>query len=167
MSVLQDRAENCGRDPQWRASFDGAIARSFGRPAVLADAAAPLLEVGAWVVVSEPPSSTVVGAPQNVGPANRGHQGGSAGSCSTGRLRTWEYRKGSWGAGTEIDGNERPGTRGQAGPERWPASGLQKLGLEPGELIHAEFDSRSCGRLTVCPDRFPRRNGVPAKKPLF
>ena len=60
VSVLQERAEICGRDPEWRASFDGAIARSFGRPAVLAECTAPLLKVGAWVVVSEPPSSPVV-----------------------------------------------------------------------------------------------------------
>ena len=60
VSILQERAEICGRDREWRATFDGAIARSFGRPAVLAECAAPLLKPGAWVVVSEPPTSTRV-----------------------------------------------------------------------------------------------------------
>ena len=60
VAVLQERAEIAGRDRDWRASFDGAIARSFGRPAVLAECTAPLLKVGAWVVVSEPPAAPVV-----------------------------------------------------------------------------------------------------------
>ena len=41
-----------------RAGFDGALARSFGRPAVVAECAAPLLRVGGWLVVSEPPRRT-------------------------------------------------------------------------------------------------------------
>ena len=42
--------------PSLRAGFDGALARSFGRPAVVAECAAPLLRVGGWLIVSEPPS---------------------------------------------------------------------------------------------------------------
>ena len=38
-------------------AFDGALARSFGRPAVVAECAAPLLKVGGWLLVSEPPRS--------------------------------------------------------------------------------------------------------------
>lgn len=48
---------------------------------------------------------------------------------------------------------------------RWPAEGLHELGL-----VH---DARSTAHLTAlraeapCPDRFPRRVGIPAKRPLF
>ena len=55
VSVLEERAEVSGREPGLRAGFDGVLARSFGRPAVLAECAAPLLRVGGWLLVSEPP----------------------------------------------------------------------------------------------------------------
>lgn len=52
--------------------------------------------------------------------------------------------------------------------DRWPSEGLSQLGLAP-------VDRRSVGestvqilrQATVCPDRFPRRNGIPSKRPLF
>jgi 16S rRNA (guanine527-N7)-methyltransferase len=136
VSVLQERAEVCGRDQHWRASFDGAIARSFGRPAVLAECTAPLLKVGAWIIVSEPPAHTEV----ETAPA-----------------------------GISVPGGETVPTGGPRGgdSERWPLSGLSEVGLEPGELIHAEFDYQLLRQVDACPERFPRRNGVPAKKPLF
>jgi 16S rRNA (guanine527-N7)-methyltransferase len=115
VTVLEERAEVAGRDPDLRATFDGVLARSFGRPAVLAECAAPLLKVDAWLLVSEPPRS-----------------GGQA-----------------------RDG------------ERWPAEPLRQLGLEPAEVIHEEFEYRVLRQVDRCPERFPRRNGVPAKKPLF
>lgn len=49
--------------------------------------------------------------------------------------------------------------------DRWPADGIAQLGLRRHE--------RSTDLLAVleqatpCPDRYPRRNGVPAKRPLF
>ena len=55
VTVVEERAEVCGRVPGLRAGFDGVLARSFGRPAVLAECAAPLLKVGGWLLVSEPP----------------------------------------------------------------------------------------------------------------
>jgi 16S rRNA (guanine527-N7)-methyltransferase len=115
VSVLEERAEVCGRDPGLRAGFDGVLARSFGRPAVLAECAAPLLRVGGWLLVSEPPRSD----PEGVEDA------------------------------------------------RWPAGPLRQLGLEPGEVIHEGFEYRTLLQRDPCPDRFPRRNGVPAKRPLF
>jgi 16S rRNA (guanine527-N7)-methyltransferase len=134
--VLQERAEICGRDPQWRASFDGAIARSFGRPAVLAECTAPLLKVGAWAVVSEPPAPTGVETPPLGSPEGVGEPA-------------------------------RPAAPQREGTERWPVAGLRQFGLEPEELIHAEFDYQLLRQVSGCPERFPRRNGVPAKKPLF
>jgi 16S rRNA (guanine527-N7)-methyltransferase len=115
VSVLEDRAEVCGRQADLRAAFDGALARSFGRPAVVAECAAPLLKPGAWLVVSEPPRA-------------------------------------------EAE-NER-------GP-RWPPEPLRQMGLEPAEVVHEDFEYRTLRQVEPCPDRFPRRNGIPAKRPLF
>lgn len=53
--VAHTRAEEAGRDPRWRGRADLVVARSFGPPAVTAECAAPLLEVGGRLVVSEPP----------------------------------------------------------------------------------------------------------------
>jgi len=50
-------------------------------------------------------------------------------------------------------------------PDRWPAAGLAEFGLRaesvspPGLQVLRQQES--------CPDRFPRRDGVPAKRPLF
>lgn len=57
-----------------------------------------------------------------------------------------------------------------AGQTRWPVEGLTRLGMGP-----AEFDQLDEGRrhfvalpqLVVCPEEYPRRVGVPAKRPLF
>ena len=46
VSVVHQRAEMCGRDPLYRATFDGVVVRSFGSPAVVAECAAPLLGLG-------------------------------------------------------------------------------------------------------------------------
>jgi 16S rRNA (guanine527-N7)-methyltransferase len=48
-------AEVVGRDPECRQQFDAVVARSFGPPAVVAEAAAALLRVGGQLLVSEPP----------------------------------------------------------------------------------------------------------------
>ncbi len=113
VTVLEERAEVCGRVPGLRTGFDGVLARSFGRPAVLAECAAPLLKVGGWLLVSEPPRSDDDLA------------------------------------------------------DRWPVDPLRQLGLEPSEVLHDSFEYRVLVQAQACPDRFPRRNGVPAKKPLF
>jgi 16S rRNA (guanine527-N7)-methyltransferase len=115
VSVLEDRAEVAGRVEGLRGGFDGVVARSFGRPAVLAECAAPLLKVGGWLLVSEPPRS-------------------------------------------EGDGDLG---------ERWRVEPLAELGMEPAEVLHQEFEYRTLTQTAPCPERFPRRNGVPAKKPLF
>ncbi len=117
VTVLEERAETCGRLDGLRGGFDGATARSFGRPAVVAECAAPLLKVGGWLLVSEPPPSS--------GPDDDPEAG------------------------------------------RWPSGDLRVLGLEPGDLVHEEFVYRTLWQRELCPDRFPRRIGVPAKRPLF
>jgi 16S rRNA (guanine527-N7)-methyltransferase len=115
VSVVEERAEIAGRTADLRASFDGVLARSFGRPGVLAECAAPLLKVGGWLLVSEPPR-----------------------------------------------------TEAEEGPaDRWPKDPLLQLGLEPSQVLHEGFEYRTLRQVAACPDRFPRRNGVPAKRPLF
>lgn len=50
---------------------------------------------------------------------------------------------------------------------RWPESGLATLGLF--HVKHREIEPR-CSlfvQRTLCPDRFPRRTGIPGKRPLF
>jgi 16S rRNA (guanine527-N7)-methyltransferase len=119
--VLQERAEASGREEGLRGSFAGVTARSFGRPAVVAECAAPLLMPGGWLLVSEPPS----------------------------------------------DDDDGPRDRRQGRGPRWPEEPLRQLGLEPGEEIHEEFAFRVLWQRRACPDRFPRRAGIPAKRPLF
>ncbi len=191
VSILQERAEICGRDRAWRATFDGAIARSFGRPAVLAECAAPLLKPGAWVVVSEPPTSTQVTTSQRESPLGAGtpphpalvapgptgfrpveRSPAEADPAFPGPAEPRPAEPGPAEPGPAEPGPAEPGPAGQ-GPagteaaERWPAEALRQFGLEPGRLLHAEFDYQLLRQVEICPERFPRRNGVPAKKPLF
>lgn len=58
VDVLIERAEVVGRDEAHRGRYDLVVARSFGRPAVVAECAAPLLRVGGSLVVSEPPAGS-------------------------------------------------------------------------------------------------------------
>jgi 16S rRNA (guanine527-N7)-methyltransferase len=53
-------------------------------------------------------------------------------------------------------------------PTRWPASGLARLGLAVGDRIHADGGTVQVLRAVAGVDeRYPRRVGVPAKRPLF
>jgi 16S rRNA (guanine527-N7)-methyltransferase len=123
VEVMHERAEVAGRTADLRGKFDAVLARSFGRPAVVAECAAPFLRTGGWLIVSEPPAST----------------GSSAIATAPGAA---------------------------SGP-RWPVGPLEQLGLEPAEAIHAEFEYQTLRQRDPCPDRYPRRDGVPARKPLF
>lgn len=110
--VLVERAEVVGRDPGHRAAYQAVTARSFGPPAVVAECAAPLLEQGGVLVVSEPP------------------------------------------------------TPGGAG-DRWPAIGLAELGMGSARFDEVERRFVVISQEQSCPDRYPRRVGIPAKRPLF
>ena len=55
--VVRARAEEAGRDPALREQFDLVTARSFARPAVTAECAAPFLCLGGRLLVSEPPDA--------------------------------------------------------------------------------------------------------------
>jgi 16S rRNA (guanine527-N7)-methyltransferase len=105
--VDQRRAEDAGRDPALRSTFDLVVSRSFGPPAVVAECATPFLVVGGLLVVSEPPQTR----------------------------------------------------------DRWPLTGLDVLGLAPdGEQISGFMRLR---QVELVSDRFPRRTGMPTKRPLF
>jgi len=109
--VVADRAETVGRNATDRSSFDVVVARSFGRPAVVAECGAPLLRVDGLAVVSEPP-------------------GGA--------------------------------------PDRWPVAGLATVGMVPGPPVLARGWAYQLLRQSApCPQRYPRRVGVPTKRPLF
>jgi 16S rRNA (guanine527-N7)-methyltransferase len=51
--------------------------------------------------------------------------------------------------------------------ERWPAEQLSEFGLVAEEFVKDGFGYQILRQRSACPDRFPRRNGVPSKKPLF
>ena len=114
VDVVTARAEDFGRQPEHRGSFDVVVSRSFGPPAVTAECAAPLLRAGGLLVVSEPPT----------------------------------------GSG-----------------DRWPVEGLAILGLGPAEMIDVAGDPPAhfalMERTTASIDRYPRRVGIPGKRPLF
>ena len=49
------RAEHLAHRPEHRERYDGAVARGFGPPPVVAECASGFLRVGGWCSVSEPP----------------------------------------------------------------------------------------------------------------
>jgi len=113
VDVVRARAEDAGRRPALRATFDLVVSRGFGPPAVTAECGAPFLRLGGRLVVSEPPTES------------REHQA------------------------------------------RWPAAGLAELGLAPAAAWRKPFHYQAFVLERPCPDRYPRRVGVPAKRPLF
>ena len=55
-----------------------------------------------------------------------------------------------------------------ASDQRWPSDGLEALGLRRGALVHGHGGTiQEILVVAPAPDRFPRRVGVPAKRPLF
>jgi 16S rRNA (guanine527-N7)-methyltransferase len=60
--------------------------------------------------------------------------------------------------------SEPPG----AADARWPQAALEELGLESEGAVRAEAGSyRVLLQTFLCPDRYPRRVGVPGKRPRF
>ncbi len=51
--------------------------------------------------------------------------------------------------------------------DRWPAERLSTLGLEVGPRITEPSCFQVLHQVSPCPARFPRRVGIPAKRPLF
>jgi 16S rRNA (guanine527-N7)-methyltransferase len=111
ITVLAERAEVAGRDPELREQADVVVARSFGPPAVVAECAAPLLKLGGHLIVSEPPANS------------------------------------------------------QA--SRWPESGVAIVGLTLGKAYTTPFSYQTLLKSHPTPTRYPRRLGLPGKRPLF
>lgn len=61
------------------------------------------------------------------------------------------------GAGADSD---RPGPR-------WPQEGLAVLGMGVGESWETDFHYQALVQETPCPEQFPRRVGIPGKRPIF
>ena len=57
VTVVAAQAETMGRTGGWRGAAPAVVARSFGSPSVTAECAAPLLQSGGQLLVSEPPQS--------------------------------------------------------------------------------------------------------------
>lgn len=50
---------------------------------------------------------------------------------------------------------------------RWPADGIAMVGLEVESTIPGPPALSVLRQVSTCPDRYPRRVGIPAKRPLF
>jgi 16S rRNA (guanine527-N7)-methyltransferase len=50
---------------------------------------------------------------------------------------------------------------------RWPVDGLAQLGLAPAGAWRQEYGYQSLVQRAPCPERYPRRVGQAAKRPLF
>jgi len=55
----------------------------------------------------------------------------------------------------------------EADDARWPVESLARVGLERSSLWRHTFGYRVLRQSRECPDEFPRRVGVPAKRPLY
>ena len=129
--VVNARVEACGREVTLRGTFDGVTARSFGRPAVVAECAAPLLKaggmapgVGAAAVRGRPGRRTLAGAPL--------HQLGLIPKTKSTRSSGTRYcaRWSSVGSGSPGGSGSRPRSRCSEGGRAPPPS---SDGVAPGE----------------------------------
>ena len=50
---------------------------------------------------------------------------------------------------------------------RWPERELRRLGLEPLLLVSEPFHYQVLRQTSPCPAEYPRRTGVPSKRPLY
>lgn len=135
--VVTGRAEEVGRDRSERGHYEVVVARSFARPGVTAECAAPFLKVGGLLVVSEPPAGVSLLQP----PERAGVEKVEVGNAGSGHA------------------GPRPG--------RWPERELDELGLVGIGRTAVDFGFQVLRQERACPDRFPRRVGVPSKRPLF
>ncbi len=154
--VIAARAEEVGQRPELRGTFDIVTARAFGRPAVAVECAAPLLRVGGHLVVSEPPSRRV--SVNLAGPSGRSGPSGVAGLGAPAPVGPSEL------ATTPAAPVELP----LPPAIRWRPEALLRVGLElVGPRREAGLTFMVLRQIELCPTRFPRRAGIPEKRPLF
>lgn len=66
------------------------------------------------------------------------------------------------------DGVESPGPVTPTGhPERWPDTALAAVGMVPVHFHLGTSGFQVLRQFSLCPTRYPRREGVPAKRPLY
>jgi 16S rRNA (guanine527-N7)-methyltransferase len=63
--------------------------------------------------------------------------------------------------------SEPPAGSGAAQAERWPAAAVAEVGLAHVREWREPYHYRAFVLSRPCPERYPRRVGVPAKQPLF
>jgi 16S rRNA (guanine527-N7)-methyltransferase len=65
--------------------------------------------------------------------------------------------------------SEPPDDGDRPAEARWPSRGLEQLGLEPSTRVRvdARFGYQVLAKTGATPDRYPRRVGIPSKRPLF
>jgi 16S rRNA (guanine527-N7)-methyltransferase len=66
-----------------------------------------------------------------------------------------------------LDGPLAAPSLGPSDPARWPAGPLGDLGLVPLGVWRRTFGFEILRQKSPCPDRYPRREGIPAKRPLY
>lgn len=77
---------------------------------------------------------------------------------------TAECAAGLVSVGGSVVVSEPPGDD----PGRWPAGPLAEVGLAPGARVRTAVGLyQILEKVGPCPGRFPRRIGVPAKRPLY
>jgi 16S rRNA (guanine527-N7)-methyltransferase len=63
--------------------------------------------------------------------------------------------------------SEPPDPEAAPASRRWPEAGLTLLGLGPVASLRTDPHLVGIRRVAPCPERYPRRVGVPVKRPLF
>jgi 16S rRNA (guanine527-N7)-methyltransferase len=71
------------------------------------------------------------------------------------------------GVGGRLLVSEPPDGNDAQGTGRWPENGLGRLGLAVDRSWNEPFHYRSFVLQRQCPEEFPRRVGIPMKRPLF
>ena len=109
--------------------------------------------------------AVVRGRAEEVGrqPAHRGRYDAVVARSFAGPAVTAECAAPLLGPGGRLVVSEPPEPAG----DRWPLAPLAQLGLRPGARVGGEHHYQVLDQVAPCPDRFPRRTGVPAKRPLF
>jgi 16S rRNA (guanine527-N7)-methyltransferase len=76
-------------------------------------------------------------------------------------------RVGGWLIVSEPPRSAPGGAGSDPEPSRWPPEELAQVGLEPVAPVRDEFGYQVLTQREICPGRFPRRDGVPTKNPIF
>jgi 16S rRNA (guanine527-N7)-methyltransferase len=60
-----------------------------------------------------------------------------------------------------------PPPDGSPPEERWPPEGCRLVGLDPVLRVSYPVSAQLLRQASLCPERYPRRDGMPAKRHLF